>query len=209
MSPKHEISRLREADVSATAEMLTRAFYDDPLQIHTLPDADERTTRSPALFTAVLRYGLLFGEVLTNAGGPPAGVAVWIGPDAWDITPERAAAAGFDQLPQTVGADAIDRFFTALGALDSYHRSDVRPDHWWVMVLGVAPEAQGTGLARALLQPVLDRADAAGQQCYLETANPANIGFYEHLGFKRIAELVAEPSGLPLWTFRRDPPRAV
>ena len=205
MSTTREITRLREADLPAAAEMLSRAFYNDPLQIHTLPDAAERAARSPALFAAALRYGLLFGEVLTPAGSPPAGVAICIGPDAWDITPERAAAAGFDQLPHTLGAEATERFFTALAAGDAPHRRDVRPDHWWVMVLGVAPEAQGTGLARALLQPVMDRADAAGQQCYLETANPANISFYEHVGFQRIAELVAEPSGIRLWTFRRDP----
>lgn len=204
MRQTHEITRLREADLPAAAEMLSRAFYDDPLQIHTLPDPHERAARSPALFSAALRYGLLFGEVLTNAGGPPAGIAIWIGPDAWDITPERAAAAGFDQLPDTLGAEATDRFFTALAAAEPYHRRDVRPDHWWVMVLGVAPEAQGKGIARALLQPVMDRAHDAGQQCYLETANPANIAFYEHLGFERVAELIAQPSGIRFWTFRRD-----
>ena len=198
-----EITRLREADLPAAAEMLSRAFYNDPLQIHTLPDPDERRERSPVLFGAALRYGHLFGEILTNADGPPTGVAIWIGPDAWDITPERAAAAGFDQLPHTLGAEATERFFTALAAGDAPHRRDVRPDHWWLMVLGVAPEAQGTGLARALTQPVMDRADAAGQQCYLETANPANITFYEHLGFTRITELVAEPSGIRFWTFGR------
>jgi hypothetical protein len=35
------------------------------------------------------------------------------------------------------------------------------------------------------------------------TLPPANITFYEHLGFERIAELVAEPSGIGFWTFRR------
>ena len=203
MSQTREITRLPEAHLGAAAEMLSRAFYNDPLQIHTLPDPDDRRELSPALFSAALRYGHLFGEILTNADGPPAGVAIWVGPDAWDITPERAAAAGFDQLPHTLGAGATERFFTALAAGDVAHRRDVRPDHWWVMVLGVAPEAQGTGLARALLQPVMDRADAAGQQCYLETANPANITFYEHLGFTRIVDLVAEPSGVRFWTFRR------
>ena len=201
-----QITRLREADIPAAAEMLSRAFYNDPLQIHTLPDAHERSERSPALFAAALRYGLLFGEVLTNAGGPPAGVAIWIGPDAWDITPERGAAAGFDQLPETVGADATARFFSVLATGDAPHRRDVRPDHWWVMVLGVAPEAQGTGLARALLQPVMARADAAGQQCYLETANPMNITFYERMGFERVTEIAEPQSGIHLYTFRRNPP---
>ena len=139
-----EIIRLREHDFPVAAAVLSRAFYHDPLQVYTLPDPAEREERSPALFAAALRYGLLFGEVLTAAGAQPSGVAIWIGPEAWDITPERAAAAGFDQLPHTLGADATERFFTALAAGDAPHRRDVRADHWWVMVLGVAPEAQGT-----------------------------------------------------------------
>lgn len=197
-----EIVSLREADLPAAAAVLGRAFHDDPLQIHTLPDPIERAARSPALFAAALRYGLLFGEVLTNAG-TPAGAAIWLGPDAWEITPERAGAAGFDRLPDEIGADAADRFFTALAAGEESHRTAVPPEHWYVMVVGVAPEAWGTGLGRALLQPGLDRAAAAGQPCYLETANPANNSFYEHLGFERLAELTVHSSGLRFWTFRR------
>ena len=196
-----EIVPLREADIPRAAAALTRAFYDDPLQVYTLPDPVARTERSPALFKAALRYGVLFGEVLTTPD--VLGAAIWIGPDAWDITDERAAQAGFDRLPAEMGADATERFFSVLSVADNHHRNDVRPDHWWVMVLGVAPEAQGKGLARALLDPVMRRADAAGQQCYLETANPANIAFYEHVGFDRVAEIEHPQSGLRLWTFRR------
>ena len=200
-----EVVALREEDLPVTAATLARAFSNDPLQIYTLPDPVEREERSPALFAAALRYGLLFGEVLTTPG-PPLGAAIWIGPEAWNITDERAAAAGFDRLPAEMGADATERFFSVLAIGDEPHRRDVRPDHWWVMVLGVAPEAQGKGLARALLEPVMHRADAAGQQCYLETANPANITFYERMGFQRITELVHPQSGLRLYTFGHDPP---
>ena len=196
-----EIVRLREEDVPVIAAVFTRAFANDPLQVYTLPDPTERAERSPALFSAALRYGLLFGEVLTTA--ELEGAAIWIGPDAWDITDERAAAAGFDRLPAEMGEEATGRFFSVLAIGDEPHRRDVRPDHWWVMVLGVAPEAQGKGLARALLEPVMQRADAAGQQCYLETANPANITFYERIGFERVTELDHPQSGLRLWTFRR------
>ena len=199
-----EVGPLRENDLPAAAAALSRAFYDDPLQVYTLPDPVEREERSPALFTAALRYGLLFGEVLTTPD--VQGAAIWIGPDAWDITEERAAAAGFDRLPGEIGAEATERFFSVLAVADEPHRRDVRPDHWWVMVLGVAPDAQGRGLARAFLEPGMRRADAAGQQCYLETANPDNIEFYERMGFQRITELAHPESGLRLYTFRRDPP---
>ncbi len=77
----------------------------------------------------------------------------------------------------------------------------------YVMVVGVSPGAQGSGLGRALLQPIIDRADAAGQPCYLETAQPKNIHFYEHLGFRRVIEIREPTSGLQLWTFRRDSSR--
>jgi hypothetical protein len=61
------IVRLAEQDVSAAAAALARAFQDDPLQTYVFPDPVERAARSPAHFAPLLRYGLLFGEVLTTA----------------------------------------------------------------------------------------------------------------------------------------------
>ena len=199
-----EIVSLRERDLPAAAAALSRAFHDDPLQMYVFPDPVERAARSPALFTPLLRYGLLFGEVLTTAGGP-AGAAVWLGPVAWEVTPERAKAAGLDELPTVLGAAAAERFLSALAAIDPYHHRDVPAAHWYVMVVGVAPEEQGKGIGRALLQPIIERADTAGEPCYLETAQPENVGFYERLGFRRVVDMVEPQTGLRLWTFRRDP----
>lgn len=191
------------SELDATAAALARAFHDDPLQTYILPDSRERAARSPAHFASILRYGLLFGEVFTIPG-PASGAAVVLPPDGWEITPERAEAAGFNQWPTTIGEVAADRFVNTLSVLEPYHRRDVPPAHWYVLVLGVAPEAQGTGRGRALLQPTLARAATAGQPCYLETAQPKNVGLYEHLGFRVLAEVVEPTSGLRLWTFRRD-----
>ena len=151
-----------------------------PLQTYILPDAEDRARRSPAHFASIFRYGLLFGEVFTA----PGGAAVVLPPDEWEITPERGTSAGFDQGPTSLGAVAAERFSAALLALEPSHHRDLPSAHWYVLLLGVSPEAQGTGLGRALLQPVLDRATAAGQPCYLETAQPKNVGFYERLGFR-------------------------
>ncbi|MDQ3418909.1 MAG: GNAT family N-acetyltransferase, partial [Acidobacteriota bacterium] len=50
------------------------------------------------------------------------------------------------------------------------------------MVVGIEPTAQGLGLGRALLAPILEEARRDRLPCYLETAQPNNVPFYEHLG---------------------------
>lgn len=207
MTPNNIVS-LSEENLSFAAESLARAFQEDPLQSYVFPDAAERAARSPAHFAPLLRYGMLFGEVLTTEG-KPLGASVWLPPETWEVTPERAAATGLDELPDVLGEEAAERFFSVLGAIDPYHHKDVPPAHWYVMVVGVEPEAHGRGLGRALLEPVMDRADAAGLPCYLETSQPNNVSFYEYLGFKKVTEVIDPQSGLRLWTFRRDPPASI
>ena len=197
------VVQLKREDVREVAASLARAFQDDPLQTHVFPDPAERAARSPAHFAPLLEYGLRFGTVLTTPG-QPAGAAVWLPPGSTHITEARAAAAGLDKLPELLGVEAATRFFAALEAIEPYHKTDVPDEHWYVLVVGVEPAAQGQGLGRALLAPILEQADREGIPCYLETAQPRNVGFYQHLGFRVLRDIVAPESGLRLWTFRRD-----
>src|SRR5438093_3124542 len=121
-----KIVALREGDLPAAAAALSRAFQDDPLQTYVLPDPVERAAQSPGLFAPLIRYGLNFGEVLTTAGSP-AGAAVWLGPEAWEVTPERATAAGLDKLPAVLGAAAPERFSSLQAATGPLHHRDVPP----------------------------------------------------------------------------------
>ncbi len=59
------------------------------------------------------------------------------------------------------------------------------------------------GLGKALLEPVMKKAEAIGQPVYLETAQPANVTFYQKLGFRVLRELVEPVSELRMWTFRK------
>jgi ribosomal protein S18 acetylase RimI-like enzyme len=198
------IVRLERKDLSRAATALGRAFHDDPLQSYVLPDPAVRAERSPAHFAPILEYGLRFGTVLTTAG-EPRGAAVWLPPGETAVTDQRAMEAGLDTLPDVLGAAEADRFFSVLATIDPYHRSDVPAEHWYVLVIGVEPGAQGRGLGRALLTPLLEEARRDKLPCYLETAQPQNVEFYRHLGFRVLRDIVDPRSGLRLWTFRRDP----
>ena len=194
---------LSRSGVPTAARVLARAFQSDPLLAYTLPEVAERAERAPGHFGLVLEYGLAFGRVLTTSG-EPQGVAVWLPPGEAIVTPERAQEGGLDRLSEILGTEAADRFSSVLGALDPFHDSDVPREHWYVSVLGVDPSAQGLGIGRALLKPVMDDARASGLPCYLETANPANVGFYERMGFRVLRDFVEARSGLRLWTLRCD-----
>jgi ribosomal protein S18 acetylase RimI-like enzyme len=174
----------------------------DPLQIYTFPDEEERRQKSPDHFAAILRYGLLFGEVYSSNN--MEGAVVWLKPGQTEVTPEKAAQGSLTELPQLLGEEAATRFFSVLEYIEPYHQQDAPEPHWYTMVVGVDPAFARKGIGTALLQPVLDKARQNRQPVYLETAQPDNIGFYTKLGFSVVRELKEPVSGLALWTFKLD-----
>lgn len=198
---RRQVVHLPESRLDEAAEALSQAFHGDPLQSYTFPDPDERRRRSPAHFSAILKYGLLAGQVFTGVE-PGSGAAIWIPPGS-DGTPEMAEASGLTRLPETIGADAAGRFGRMVDYAEALHHRDMAAPHWYVMVLGVAPAFQGQGYGRALLQPMLERAELDGVPCYLETTQPKNVAFYQRLGFDVLVEDVEPESGLRVWTFRK------
>jgi len=99
------------------------------------------------------------------------------------------------------GAPAWQRLTEYDHAVDA-----VRPatPHWYLGVLATRPDRQGEGLATAVMAPVLERADADGIDCFLETSRPGNRAFYERRGFTDVAD-VPMVSGPPTWWLRRAP----
>jgi ribosomal protein S18 acetylase RimI-like enzyme len=126
-------------------------------------------------------------------------------PGATQMTEEGMAKAGFDTLPGDIGEAAFNRFVEFFGYIEPYHHRDVPPEHWYLAVIGVDTPYQGRGVGKSLIRPIVDRADAAGLPCYLETAQPKNVPLYTGLGFKVLVDEVEPKSGVRFWTFRRDP----
>lgn len=205
MPPRSDIERVSHEGVADAAAALASAFQDDPLQTHAFPDEAERRRLSPAHFRAVLEYGLQFGTV--NAV-PGAGAIVALPPGQTDVTPDRLAQTALAKLPELIGADAASRFLSVLRVAEPMHHRHAAGPHWYVMALGVSPDAQGEGLGRALLESIFDEADPTRLPVYLETTRAANIAFYGHMGFAVVEQVRDPASGLEIWGFLR-PPREV
>jgi ribosomal protein S18 acetylase RimI-like enzyme len=199
-----KIVRMTDGDAEHAGALLAAAFSNDPVAVYMLPEPDARRRLLPWHFTALVRYGLLFGQVYTTTG-THRGVAVWLPPGNTEMTPERLSTAGMDQAPAVLGIKPWERFMGVLEFMENLHANAMPDDHWYLAAIGVDPNAAGTGLGSELLKPVLKVADAQGKSCYLETALGDNKPFYEKHGFVVVRQGIEPASGIQYWTFRRDP----
>lgn len=187
-----------EAPIDSPAHVLARAFHDDPMFTFVEPDQRRRSRVLPWFFSAALRLGRRNGRVDVDAG---RGAAIWLRPGA-SLGPAQLVRSGLALAPVRLGPRAFRRFARLTAAFETAGERWHGPRYWHLFILGVDPAHHGTGVGGRLIAPVL--ADTAGDPCYLETLNAANLPFYERPGFT-VAGHVTEP-GLPeFWSMLRAP----
>ena len=193
--------RLASADdAPRLADALSRAFNDDPGWCHLLPNPDDRTRRLRLFFEAELREVILpHGVVWTT--DEVAGAAAWMPPGGWRV-PMGATVREVTPMVKVFGR----RLVLALRArLRMESRHPRTPPHWYLAVMGVAPEWQGRGLGSALMYPKLQELDAGGEPAYLESSTPRSRALYQRHGFEVVGELNLPSNGPPLWRMWREP----
>ena len=74
--------------------------------------------------------------------------------------------------------------------------TSVRPKvpHYYLVFIGIAPEAQGRGLGRAIIEEIHARVDAdeTSAGIGLDTENEANVTYYEKFGYKLIDQRIID-----------------
>jgi GNAT superfamily N-acetyltransferase len=198
------------AENRVLADVLAKAFYDDPPFMWVLPDETTRHARTRGIFTTVLRAEALRHGAVDAAwdgeSGRIVGAAIWFPPGTWPSPALRQVRA----LPGY--ARALGRRLEPASALlTALARTHPKSPHWYLYAIGVDPAHQGRGVGGALLRSRLTRADEAGAAAYLESSKTSNVALYEHFGFQA-AQVPPLPDGAPVMTpmFRpaQLPPRA-
>ena len=187
-----EIRVAGRGDIAQTAQMLARAFGDDPVFGWFLPAEGSRHRRLRRYFTTELHHESLSHSAVevAHVEGHVAAAAVWFPPGTGSGT-EVSALPGY-----------LRAFGHRIGTVSRYQSVAVRTHprdepHWYLAIIGVDPLRQGHGLGAALLRSRLRRCDQEGLAAYLESSKLANVPLYQHFGFHVTGSLDL-PEGAPV-----------
>ena len=194
-----EIREATADDRPEVVDMLTRAFADDAIVRFLFPDDAIWPQRAALFFGHYFDVRLAGGAVFVCGEAEVAGASLWnppggnrLGQGFVDERWQRTVVAAID--PEEAGR--YEAFKEVLEAM-----TPAEP-HWYLGLLGTDPDRRRTGVARALLTPMLARADVDRVPVFLETGMPANVDFYGRFGFETIAQAIV-PSGPRVWGLLR------
>ena len=198
-----ELIPVTRTSIRPASETLERAFQNDPMMIHLIPDSAKRPCLSARSYRCLLWYGLSYGEVQATSA-KLEGVAIWLPPEAAHTSLLRMLRVGLFTLPLTAGPRLFVRFLAYYQHLDHLRQEHTPFRHWYLQLLGVDPEHQGRGHATDLLNPMLARLDGERLPCCLDTMNSDNVAFYQRFGFRVAAKSVVPKTEIGLWLMTRE-----
>jgi len=204
MTTESGVTSLAPPAVNAAADVLARAFEDDPVVVWLVPDDQQRSRDLPWAMNLMTRYALKYGQIDTTAGQPEA-VALWLPPESPIIGTLRIMCTGMWLAPLKLGFGVFGRYLKWANFSEHLHKRDMPPRHWYLPLIGVDPPHQGKGFGGRLMERALARADADRVPCYLENTKERNLPFYQKHGFEVIVEEKVAEDGPTIWTMKREP----
>ena len=193
------VTAYRDELAEGVRNVLTEAFFDDPMMTYMLPDADHRRRVLPRYFASVLRVARGRGVIRAAVDdGEVQGAIIGMPPGTYPLP----------LLPQlrevrtivAAGLRATLTNFFDVPVIDA-----VRPKapYWYVMFLGTSPAHQRSGIGALMLQEVFERAEADALPVYLSTMKERNVAYYQRFGFELRNQLTMGKRGPATWTMLR------
>lgn len=205
------IQPIERRHVPATADLIARAMDVDAAYRYLFSAERERLVGLTHLFDRNLRLHLSrrCTYVALDERDRVVGTVTVRPPDFVPISTTTMVRRGL--LPFTLrhGLGATRRLFWLKETYDALEAelTSARP-HWYLHMMAVLPERQGTGVGSELLDRVLDRTvgKSSGDRIVLTTHLPRNVAFYRRAEFDTVWErTVRPPKGAPftVWGMAR------
>src|SRR5262249_45267523 len=155
-------------DAVPISESLARAFMDDPLIGHFLPDEQRRRRVLWRVFRLLLKLGLPHRACHTTSAFEAA--AFWRPPPAWHVPGWHYILNG-PEMFGIFGGGAV----RVMSSMDMIEKRHPKEPHWYLQTIGTDPSKQGKGYGSLVMRHQLTRADAQHLPCYLESSKASNI----------------------------------
>lgn len=161
-----ELMHARQQDIDALAALFAEGFMHDPLYCHYIPYEQDR---QEILLQIFRKYLTDCWEAITVLTTPELEGAMCICPGDAEGIDRMVLPAHVQKVYDQINQVAAPQFYQNYLVLD---------------LLAVKPEHRGKGIARALAEQFRREALRAEKAGVVEIYEPANLGFYEKLGFK-------------------------
>lgn len=174
------------------ADVVGRAFSDDPMILWPLSEANEdRREQLVRFFSAI--YDGWFDRGSFWEAGDGLGFANWFPPGG--ATGVFETSEDIQATLDAITDDGGTRYEMLWAAIDERVPDDV----WFLDMVAVDPDHQGRGIGSALIRFGLERAVPDGADAFLETAISDNVSYYERFGFRVVEDCEPIPGGPHLW----------
>lgn len=184
-------------DAPSLGETLARAFHDDPMMLHFLPDPRGRHAKLARVFRLLFKLGRPYGACFVTSTYEAA--TLWRPPSQWHVPFWQYITNG-PELLGIFGGNALN----VMNTMDMVEKRHPREPHWYLQVIGTDPVKQGKGFASLIMRDRLQAIDAAHMPAYLESSKESNIPIYRNFGFEVTGEIKI-PNGPTLWPMWRKP----
>lgn len=183
-------------DAGPLGETLARAFHDDPVMLHFLPDPRGRHEKLARIFRLLFKLGRPHGACYVTGNYEAA--TLWRPPEQWHVPFWQYIVNG-PELLGIFGTNALN----VMNTMDMVEKSHAKKPHWYLQVIGTDPAKQGKGFASLIMRDRLAAIDAAHMPAYLESSKQSNIAIYRNFGFEVTSEINI-PNGPTLWPMWRE-----
>lgn len=195
---------LQPDQTALAADVLSRAFCDDPLFLHFFPDEGTRLAQSRHTFRFLLNHAMKNGRVFCTSSRCE-GVAAWLPSSKskrglW----EDVRYGGISMLIHQE-AGAIRRQMKESGYMKKIHGEKITPVHWYLSTIGIDRAFRGKGHGDHLIRTMLADIDREKSACYLDTHKEGNVSYYRRFGFEVVHRASPPESAVEHWAMIREP----
>jgi GNAT superfamily N-acetyltransferase len=169
-----------KSEVVLVEQIAVKAFKDDPLFNAMVRDEGLRDR----LVKTLVRIAWYQGTILVNKVGSIKAFALWHSLSSSEASLLNTFRSGQIEHIFRLPISKVFNLLKMEKLMKRLRVANSSEDCLYLNLVGVDPDHQGEGLARSLIQPVIDHAEKYDTTVVLETQKEANRQMYEYFGFK-------------------------